>query len=70
MKQYNLAIVGATGAVGYELMKVLAERKFPIGELRLLASERSKGCLLYTSFFMENNKPGHHSPGNWRYFVI
>ena len=43
MKQYNLAIVGATGAVGYELMKVLAERKFPIGELRLLASERSKG---------------------------
>lgn len=46
MKTYNVAIVGATGAVGQELMKVLAERDFPIGELRLLASERSKGKIL------------------------
>lgn len=43
MKTYNLAIVGATGAVGQELLKILAERNFPIGELRLLASERSAG---------------------------
>jgi len=43
MRNYNLAIVGATGAVGQEFLKVLAEREFPIAELRLLASERSKG---------------------------
>jgi len=43
MKKYNVAILGATGAVGREMMKVLAERDFPINELRLLASERSVG---------------------------
>ncbi|MFT7637990.1 MAG: aspartate-semialdehyde dehydrogenase, partial [Candidatus Omnitrophota bacterium] len=36
----NVAIMGATGAVGKELLKILAQRKFPIGELRLLASKR------------------------------
>ncbi len=39
----NVAVVGATGAVGEELLKVLAERRFPVGTLRLLASERSAG---------------------------
>lgn len=43
MKKYNIAILGATGAVGKEMLKVLAERNFPIGELRLLASKRSAG---------------------------
>ncbi|MCW2277881.1 aspartate-semialdehyde dehydrogenase [Heliophilum fasciatum] len=43
MKKYNVAIVGATGAVGQELLKVLRERNFPVGELRLLASSRSAG---------------------------
>lgn len=43
MKKYNVAILGATGAVGREMMKILAERDFPLGELRLLASERSVG---------------------------
>jgi len=43
LKKYNVAIVGATGAVGAELLKVLAERDFPIGELKLLATERSSG---------------------------
>ena len=33
-KLYNVAVLGATGAVGQEMIKVLAERKFPIGELR------------------------------------
>ena len=46
MKAYNVGIVGATGAVGGELLKVLAERNFPIQELRLLASERSKGKVI------------------------
>lgn len=40
---FNVAIVGATGAVGQEFLTVLAERKFPIKELRLLASSRSAG---------------------------
>ncbi len=42
-KLYNVGILGATGAVGREMMKVLEERQFPIGELRLLASARSVG---------------------------
>ncbi|MBT2749275.1 MULTISPECIES: aspartate-semialdehyde dehydrogenase [unclassified Lysobacter] len=39
----NVAVVGATGAVGETMLKVLAERKFPIGRLHVLASERSAG---------------------------
>ena len=43
MKTYNVGILGATGAVGREMIKILEERSFPIGELRLLASPRSVG---------------------------
>ncbi|MBQ0037870.1 MAG: aspartate-semialdehyde dehydrogenase [Clostridiales bacterium] len=43
MKQYKVAILGATGAVGQEMMKILEERNFPVSELHLLASERSVG---------------------------
>lgn len=43
MKPYNVAIVGATGAVGEEMRLVLEERNFPIGNLKLLASGRSAG---------------------------
>jgi aspartate-semialdehyde dehydrogenase len=39
----TVAILGATGAVGQELLALLAERRFPVGELRLLASPRSAG---------------------------
>ena len=45
-EKYNIAIVGATGAVGEQMRDVLEERKFPVGDLRLLASERSAGQLL------------------------
>ncbi len=41
--QYNVAIMGATGAVGEEMLKILAERNFPIDQLKLLASARSAG---------------------------
>lgn len=41
--KFNVAIVGATGAVGTEMIKVLEKRKFPLGELRLLASANSQG---------------------------
>ncbi|MEO6968974.1 MAG: aspartate-semialdehyde dehydrogenase [Rhodanobacteraceae bacterium] len=40
---YNVAIAGATGAVGETLLSILVERKFPIGDLVPLASERSAG---------------------------
>jgi aspartate-semialdehyde dehydrogenase len=46
MKLKNVAILGATGAVGREMLKVLEERNFPIGKLKLLASERSVGKLI------------------------
>lgn len=45
-KAYNVAIAGATGVVGKEFLKILEERKFPVGEIRLLASERSAGSTL------------------------
>ncbi|HWT84315.1 MAG TPA: hypothetical protein VN177_00965 [Myxococcales bacterium] len=43
MRKYKVAIAGATGAVGREMIKVLQEREFPVGELVPLASERSEG---------------------------
>ncbi len=43
MKKYNVAILGVTGAVGQEMLKVLGERNFPFNELKLLASKRSVG---------------------------
>jgi aspartate-semialdehyde dehydrogenase len=45
-ERYNVAIVGATGAVGEQMREVLEERQFPVGDLRLLASERSAGQFL------------------------
>ena len=45
-EKYNVAVVGATGAVGEQMREVLEERRFPIGKLRLLASERSAGQFL------------------------
>ena len=43
MKKYTVAVLGATGAVGQEMLKVLAERDFPVGKLIPLASARSAG---------------------------
>ena len=60
--KYNVAIMGATGAVGGEFLSILEERNFPIKELRLLASKRSKGKSLK---FKDKNYPvevlGHGS---------
>lgn len=42
-KTYNVAIVGATGIVGQELLRILAKRPFPLASLRLIASPRSAG---------------------------
>ena len=43
MKEYKIGILGATGAVGQEMMKILEERNFPVAELRPIASARSAG---------------------------
>lgn len=43
MKTYSIGILGATDAVGREMMKILSERGFPVGNIRLFASERSAG---------------------------
>ena len=43
MKKFNVAILGATGAVGREMLKILEERSFPINTLKVLASARSAG---------------------------
>ena len=42
-KTYNVAVVGATGIVGQELLRILEKRPFPLGSLRLIASARSAG---------------------------
>ena len=46
MKTFNVAVVGATGAVGNEMIETLEQRNFPVKELKLLASERSAGTVL------------------------
>ena len=46
MKLYTVAVLGATGAVGQEMMKILEERDFPVGKLIPLASARSAGKTL------------------------
>ena len=52
MKKFNVAIAGATGAVGEALISILEERDFPVAQLFPLASERSAG-----STVMFKNKP-------------
>ncbi|MFV9509799.1 aspartate-semialdehyde dehydrogenase [Tepidibacillus sp. LV47] len=43
---YNIAVVGATGAVGQKMIQLLEKRNFPVNQLKLLASSRSKGTVL------------------------
>jgi aspartate-semialdehyde dehydrogenase len=45
-EKYTFAVVGATGAVGNEMISILEERDFPIENVRFFASERSEGILL------------------------
>ena len=49
MMAYNIAIVGATGLVGQEFIKILAQRNFPMKSIRLLASDRSAGRKLWVN---------------------
>ena len=50
MKHYNVAVVGATGAVGEEMARILEERNFPINQFFLFASHRSAG----KEYFFQN----------------
>lgn len=45
-EQYNVAVAGATGAVGRKMLEILAEREFPIANLKVLASAKSAGQVL------------------------
>lgn len=49
MASYRVGIVGATGAVGREVLRILEERRFPVDRLRLFASDRSAGTRLGSS---------------------
>ena len=49
-KQYSVAVVGATGAVGMEVVNVLKDRNFPVSSIVLYASARSAGKTLQTKF--------------------
>ena len=60
MKKYNIAILGATGAVGQEFINLIEERDLPINNLKLLASERSAGKVLQVKgrdYQVEEAKP-------------
>ena len=60
MKKYNVAILGATGAVGQEFLRLIEERQFPFGELKLLASSRSAGksiSFMGKEYIVEEAKP-------------
>ncbi len=45
-KKYNIAVIGATGAVGEIMLSILEERRFPVAEIHVLASSRSAGKIL------------------------
>ena len=49
MKGYKVAVVGATGLVGQEFIRVLEQRNFPMASIRLLASDRSAGKKLFVT---------------------
>ena len=49
MRSYNIAVVGATGNVGREILNILDQRKFPVNNLYALASKKSEGTKLTTA---------------------
>lgn len=63
-KGHNVAVVGATGAVGEEMLRILEERGFSVGNLRVIASERSEGRIL--RFCGENLKVERLSSASFR----
>ena len=66
MKLYTVAVLGATGAVGQEMMNILAERDFPVGKLIPLASARSAGKTLKFRGEDVTRKTPHRFPRGYR----
>jgi aspartate-semialdehyde dehydrogenase len=64
MKEFNVAVAGATGAVGNKMLEILDERDFPIKNIRLLASERSVGKRL--KFRCENIEVAQLTPDSFK----
>ena len=62
MKLYTVAILGATGAVGQEMINILQERNFPVGKLIPLASKRSVG----KTVTFKGEEVGHGDPADGR----
>ncbi|MCZ7627219.1 MAG: aspartate-semialdehyde dehydrogenase [Candidatus Methylomirabilota bacterium] len=61
-RTYNVAVAGATGAVGETMLRLLEERNFPVRQLRLLASERSSGkSLIFRGEEIKAEQLGEHS---------
>jgi len=72
MRKYNIAIVGATGAVGKELVRILELRDFPVNQLTLLASARSAGKRVDTPFgnlTIEEFSPSYFEAQNIVFFA-
>ena len=70
---YRIAIVGATGNVGHEMLNILAEREFPADEVAALASRRSIGTEV--SFGEKHSSPRTSTPsifpaGTWRFLRL
>jgi len=62
MKKYHIAIVGATGAVGAELLRVLERRNFPVASVRPIGSSRSAGkSILFRGESIPVEALGDHS---------
>ncbi len=65
---YNVAVVGVTGAVGEEMLKILSQRNFPVSNLKALASERSEGKTL--KFGSEELKVERLTPSSFKEIEI
>ncbi|MDW0109177.1 aspartate-semialdehyde dehydrogenase [Sporosarcina aquimarina] len=71
MQTYNIAIVGATGAVGAKILDKLIERKFPFRSVKLLASSRSAGTVIQAGgrlFTIEEAKPESFTGVDYAFF--
>jgi aspartate-semialdehyde dehydrogenase len=73
MQGLKVGIMGATGMVGREILKVLGERKFPIKELSVFASKRSEGKEIQTPLgkkIIQNSEKADYSQFDLVFFAI
>jgi aspartate-semialdehyde dehydrogenase len=66
MKKVNVAVVGAKGAVGQEIVKLLEKRKFPVGEFRPFGSSRTKGEPIKLNGTTVPNRELKSEPGEFK----